>query len=392
MAYIRKALVQQGYDAATVKDALSSWEPGTTRNYESYWARWRAYADGAGQDPAARNVATLVNWLNDFRRSSSKPQEGTIDKAKLAVTTTWDFIDNGAELMGDAIKRLTKKTNGAKSTGLKEVWDLAYLHEYVDGEDISKMKLSELADSVILKTRGLTGWRSADMAGIYPAFSFDWTYDQNDNSKITALRIRTYDTKSKKGQWSAYTTVPVLAEKYKHLCAVRAILELLQRREQLPLGDDEINNPDGPGKVKAKPFLVCKKPGGYYSYKEQTISSKFRDSSSFLENVKMVRGDKDFQLSAVYKSHSCRNAVASTLNDMSVKTNTIAAHMNTTVQNLEGTYITKVVRDWDLPLGCASKHTEPAAKLLLPYVHYISMKAANDGRCDCANLLGSIPK
>ena len=66
--------------------------------------------------------------------------------------------------------------------------------------------------------------------------------------------------------------------------------------------------------------------------------------------------------------------------------------MNTSVQNLEGTYITKTVRDWDLPLECISKHMEPAAKLLLPYVHYVSLEASGGQECDCAHLLGSIPK
>ena len=162
----------------------------------------------------------------------------------MAVTTTWDFIDDTDGRVADAIKRLTKKSNGAKSTGRKEIWDLAYLFEYVDDQDINKMtKLTDLADSVILKLRGLTGWRSADVAGIYPKFSFDWTYDQDDNTKIRALRIRTYDTKSKKGQWSAYTTVPVLAEKYKHLCAVRAVQEFLRRWDRLQAPELEPNAP-----------------------------------------------------------------------------------------------------------------------------------------------------
>jgi len=76
--------------------------------------------------------------------------EGTLDKAKMAVTSTWDFIDDTDGRVADAIKRLTKKTNGAKSTGRKEIWDLAYLFEYVDNEDIHKMKkLTDLADSLI---------------------------------------------------------------------------------------------------------------------------------------------------------------------------------------------------------------------------------------------------
>ena len=304
--------------------------------------------------------------------------------------TTWDFIDNAGPGVLDALKRKTKKTNGAKSTGLKEIWDLAYLFEYVDNEDFTKMSLTTLTDFVIMKIRGLTGWRSADLVGLFPDYSFDWTYDHADNSKITALRLRTYDTKVKKGVWSAYTTIPVLSNKYRFLCAVRAIRELLQRWGQLQVQAEEINNPDGPGKVSARPLLVCTKGGKVIPYKQDTIGSKFK--RAFLSNVTTKRAGLEIKLSELYKPHSCRNAVASALNDLSLSANTIAAHMNTSAQNLEATYITKVTRDWHLPLDCAAKHTEPAAKLLLPYVHYISTQDDRGQRCDCANLLGSIPK
>ena len=327
--------------------------------------------------------------MNEFRKSNARPTEGTLEKAQLSVTTTWDCIVNHSALMTGAIKRLTKKTNGAKSTGLKQIWDLAYLFEYVDGEDITKMKsLASVADSLIIKLRAVTGWRSADLTGLFPDYSFDWTYDPNDSNKIVALRLRTYNTKTKKGVWSAYTTIPVLTNRYRHLCAVRALREFLKRWNKLKVTEVMINNPDGPGNVAAKPLLVYTTKKGVSPYQEQTISSKFKQA--FLDNVRMVQGNSSLKLSALYKSHSCRNAVASTLNDFSVSTNAIASHMNTSVVNLESTYITKVVRDWSLPMECATKHTEPAAKVLLPYIHYISSQ--NGGQCDCSNCLGSIPK
>ena len=70
----------------------------------------------------------------------------------------------------------------------------------------------------------------------------------------------------------------------------------------------------------------------------------------------------------------------------------IAAHLQTKAESLRENYSTPVLRAFDLPLACMDASERLQAKVLLPYVHFISStKEADDatlkpGTCSCAGL------
>lgn len=294
------------------------------------------------------------------------------------IESTWDIIDQEPGVIAEKLQRTAAKQNGAKSSGLQQVWDLGYLHQYVDDIDIKKLKLSELVENAIIKTRAATGWRSADLTGVYVEYSFDFKYK---DGKLSELLIRNFDTKVKKGKWSAFTSIPVLAEEFRHLCAARVLLLLRERVRALDsVPTTEVLHPDNGTKPKTTPLFITATKA-HAPLKDQTIANKFKNG--FLKNI--TDGEK--KLSAKYKPHSCRNAVASTLSELQVPVNSIANHMQTSAENLTSTYITAVKRDWTLPRACAAKHEFLAAKLLLPYVHF---QSGGDGKCKCDALLGTI--
>ena len=125
LAYFRRALRANGYDDKTIAMVEKSWQPGTVKGYESYWRRWRAFASSRGQDPAARNDAELTNWLSTLVENELK--EGSLDIARTAVTTLWDYVDDMPGVITARITKTVKKQNGAKSNGRSDVWDLPYL-------------------------------------------------------------------------------------------------------------------------------------------------------------------------------------------------------------------------------------------------------------------------
>lgn len=387
MAYLRRALKANDHDDATIETVISSWQPGTIKGYESYWKRWWTFASGRVKDPATRDDTGLANWLSTL--VCDHKTQGTVETASTAITTLWDFIDNAPGLVTHRITKAAAKINGAKSTGKPDTWDICTLLEYVDGEDISSMKLSGAEDFTIVRVKGATGWRSADLAGLYHNFSFDYVRDPSDNSKVTAVKIRTFDTKVQKGRWSAWTTLPVLASRYKHICAARALLYICNETRDLNTQKAKIRHPDTGVEVQASPVFVYKKGQEYIPLQAQTIASKFR--KTFLANVMTKRGDHDCKLDDIYKAHSSRNAVASALNDMGIDVNNIACHMNTSAQNLQSTYITLVQREWQLPTTCINQQNFLAAKLLVPYAHYKATGGDATKTCSCNNLLGSVP-
>lgn len=319
---------------------------------------------------------------------ADKKTQSTVEAAKSAISTLWDFIDNVPGLVTNRISKAAAKSNGAKSTGKSDTWDIATLHQYVDGENIYAKELPAAQDFIISRVKAATGWRSADLAGLYHDFSFDYTYDPEDNSKITAVKIRTYDSKVQKGRWSPWTSLPIFDVQYKHICAARALLYLCSKTRDLNVAKTEILHPDSGKTVAATPLFVYKKQGNYLPLKNETIASKFK--KTFLANVTTKRGQKECTLKDLYTAHSSRNAVASALNDMGVDSNNIASHMNTSVANLQNTYITSVIREWELPTACIAQQTFLAAKLLVPYAHYGATQGDLSKPCSCKNLLGSV--
>ena len=288
------------------------------------------------------------------------------------------------------ITKTAKKQNGAKSNGRSDVWDLPYLFEYVDNEDIGEMELSDLTNFVITRLKGFSGWRSADLTGIYHEHSFDFIHDPADTTKVKALRVRTFSSKVQKGQWSRWLTLPVLHSRLKHICPVRALLKLISTTRGYDLPTVAAQHPDTGARIEAKPLFIYKTRSGYAQLKADSVASKFR--KLFLENVTTQRGGNDIKLSMLYTAHTSRNAVASALNDMEVPANNIAAHMNTTADNLRSTYITTVLRDWELPRACIAHHELLAAKLAVPYAHYLATQGDASRACNCNDLFASVPQ
>ena len=84
-----------------------------------------------------------------------------------------------------------------------------------------------------------------------------------------------------------------------------------------------------------------------------------------------------------YTGHSARHAVASALRDMQVSAAAVAAHVQVKEATLESSYYTAVVRHWEIPQDCVAKQVHLAAKLAVPYVHYISSRDGSTCACNC---------
>jgi hypothetical protein len=93
----------------------------------------------------------------------------------------------------------------------------------------------------------------------------------------------------------------------------------------------------------------------------------------------------DKHLSDSFKPHSCRNALASLLHSMSVPAASIAAHMQTTAESLQKTYIRPIVDPSTLPPQCLQLSDSLVIKLIIPFVHYKTSDAQGAG-CQCSLL------
>ena len=74
------------------------------------------------------------------------------------------------------------------------VWDLPYLHQYTADVNLDGLELGELTEHVILRIRGMTGWRSADLAGLFRDLSFQWSSAQPDGARA-GVHVRLFNTK-----------------------------------------------------------------------------------------------------------------------------------------------------------------------------------------------------
>ena len=64
----------------------------------------------------------------------------------------------------------------------------------------------------------------------------------------------------------------------------------------------------------------------------------------------------------------------------------IGRHLQVTAETLESTYFRKVEASWEIPEACVAQVKDPAVKLLIPYLHYVSKMEPTDedaGRCRC---------
>lgn len=316
---------------------------------------------------------------------AAEAKEGTIEKARSVIFDTWQVIQEPTTQYSK-IKRTAAKVNGAKSKGIPRVWNLFYLHQYIMDVDITKLDFRDLTCNLIVKLRGYLGWRSADLKGLFVEHSFDW------NTKALhhpGVNIRAWNLKTKQGQWSQWTFVPEFAEEFRHMCLARTIRLYLERLgshgETTSIEASGFSNAAGP--AIATPLLQ------YYKTKTRTFKPLAEDTVGnyfkqyFLDNVN--RGTKDSHpLSEEYKSHSARNAVASLMAAIKVPLANIAAHMLTSPESLQKTYIRAIDDPSRYPTECIEKHTSLVGKMLTPTIHYITLDS-DSGECKCSGFLAS---
>ena len=301
--------------------------------------------------------------------------EGSFEKARTVVTSTWDVMFNPSTMIRK-MQMTAAKQNGPKSKGLQWVWNLYYLHDYINGIDIEHLNFLELSRNTLVKLRGATGWRTADLLGL---FTEKVTFPADASGAYISL----WNLKTSKGAWSSPTFIPRLAPAFKDLCTVAAI-ELLIARQAKQMGGIAPTYIEPANAVFTPLFvyLVKNKPAKPCSV--DTLRKYF--IAYFLDNTQDAL-DHNKVLGASYKPHSCRNAVASLLQKLGVPSAEIAAHMCTSAASLEATYIRPISDPSVIPDECVKQFTNPALKLLVPFVHFKTFVSGNG--CQCSYLVAS---
>lgn len=240
-------------------------------------------------------------------------------------------------------------------------------------------------ERAIMLVRGLTGWRSADLLGLFAHHSFRFV-DDHRVTNTHGVYVSLYDTKAKKHKWSAPVFFPRLHDDYASLCLYRLFRDFHLFIDKLDIQTVEVFDHDGK-RTKAKPLFICQ-DGGKKKFKamsQGTARNYF--GRAFLDNVTDRGGDV---YAKHFAPHSARHAVASALADMGAISTSISKLTLNSPATLEGTYIMAVDRTWEIPRDCAAAQQLLPVRLLTPYVHWHSTK---DGakECACAKLLQQVP-
>jgi hypothetical protein len=198
MADIRRGLTATGFDEASVRTVESAWEPATARDYDGIWRRWDAHARAGAADPIDRDYTLLASWLVSLI-NDSRLGEGSTQKYRSVVESTWHLIHN-PQVALQKLSKAAAKLNVPRSKGADDnaVWDLPYLHWYLDNADVPlrKLKYIELVRTTILRLKAALGWRGADLAGLYEDHSFK--FDEPHSGKPRVMHVRTFGAKTKK--------------------------------------------------------------------------------------------------------------------------------------------------------------------------------------------------
>ena len=371
---------------------LCAWAENTNKSYDSVWKGWTTYAYSQNKDPTVKDSSLLNDWVAGLVKNAGA-KEGTTEKAATVVSSTWDVIYN-PETTLNKIKMAAAKENGAKSKGLSSIWNLYYLHEYVHDIEVDGLEtLRDEMQNLIVKFRGATGWRSADLTGVFLEHSITWIdADENTPNQRAGVFLRAWSIKQGQGKWTAATFVPELPPDYKDLCLCYAIKQA--QAKILSLGNKvkqvRARTPSGL-EANLTPLFIyqhgksrkviskdkAKKADSYFPLKEGTIANYF--DQYFINNTEAAIG---------FNAHSCRNAVASLLHAMGVPTAEIAAHMQTSAESLQRTYICTITEPYEpLPRKCIDAAAPLALKLWTAFVHYKSAKEGSS--CSCAALISS---
>ena len=136
------------------------------------------------------------------------------------------------------------------------------------------MKLPDLTNFVITRLKGFSGWRSADLTGIFHEHSFDFIHDPADTNKVKALRVRTFSGKVQTVRWSRWITFPVtvLHSRLKHICPARALPKLISTTRGFDLPTVSPQHPDTGAQIQAKPLFIDKTRSGYAQLKADSVA------------------------------------------------------------------------------------------------------------------------
>ena len=330
--------------------------------------------------------------INDNRLGETSTQ-----KYRSVVESTWHLIHDPQVALQKLSKAAAKiNVPQKKSVGEQAVWDLPYLHQYLDNADVPlhKLKYIDLVETTILRLKAALGWRGADLTGLYADQSFK--FDAPFSGRPKVMHVRAFGNKTAKNAWSAYSEVPELPEAWADLCAVRAVSELLRRNAGLSIEQVQVMDPGSNRgtKVAASPLLLgvpsktAKRSRDnkqvHRALKASTVNSKFK--KAFLARV-TTDAATGRTLANDHAPHSSRHAVACALRDMNVSMDVTARHLATTPGSLRNNYTTQAVgREWEIPMECVQKQRYLVAKLVVPYVHYVSTTTRVNGSCACAQL------
>lgn len=326
--------------------------------------------------------------------------EGSAEKAKSVVRSTWDLLANPAAVT-DKLTKAAGKINKPKAKANKPVWDISYLHEYLhDGDPVGVLHTNErnqlrtLVEVAVLTIRAQSGWRSADLCGLLDC-GLTWLDVPGAATSTHGVQVRLWDTKMHKKAWSPAVFFPRLADKYARLCVYRALRALLDALRGKDVVTMDVISPTTNETTKGRPLLVfapskvaaSKGTGLHQPLQPSTISAYFK--KAFLDNFKTANGD---QLGDHFTPHSARHAVASRLATMGVSSNAISRLTLNSAATLDSTYILPVDLEWATPTDCVAMQEFLPVKLLLPYVHYKSTGGNPAAACDCAKILQQVPQ
>lgn len=384
---LRKALREAGHDDSTIDSLVASWEASTIKNYEVYWRQFTSFSQDKGKDPFARDELGLTAFLGQLVVGDAQAKEGTIEKVRTVVKSTWDLIEN-PQLIAYRLQKAAAKLNGAKGSDISQyIWDVQYIWQMVEDQDIDEIgSLRDLTINAVLKLKGTLGWRGADLKGLY--FGEGLSFREEHSSTRSGIWVRHWDAKTRKAKWSEAVFFPKLSKKFKNFCVVRVI----QAMEAL-LKAEGVNAVQLPHSTKCGiPFFVAQVYGKHQGKKRtkslgemqaDTINAYFRDN--FLAAV--FDDDGKSKLAATWGPHSARHAVDSALLDYGVPIAQLVPHVGHSEATITSTYKKIVRRHWDLPQECLDRQTFLTAKLLIPHVHWLTTEESKSGKCACASLL-----
>ena len=384
MEGLRAALVEKGIEEQTFDVMAKAWEPSTLQNYEVYWRRWSSFAGEKGKDPFISDQPALATWLAELvSNKDSLAKEGAVEKARTVVQSTWSLLDD-PYLVSSKIARAAAKTNGPKAKGkYKEIWDISYAFQMMEGVEYEKMNLTQFMENFILKIKSFTGWRADDLYGMYLEHSFKW-HEAADGG-FPGVYIKHYNAKNRQREWSQELFLPCLNPEYRLYCPYRIIKELEVRLASLKIQQVDVYDGEGISPLMGTPvFVWAAKDGDIKRMAPDTISRYYKNV--LLDQVEAPIPGR--HLGDYFTGHSARHAVASALYDYGVTSLAIARHVGCTPATLEKTYIRPVERHWNYPAKCVEDQPWLALKLMVPHVHWTSQVRDKKLICDCTRLHG----